>query len=359
MPTPQKLPPFHPSTVIREWENGQAFSIGDALTGVAVFGATGSGKTSGTGRHLAMGYLGSAAEMGGIVLCAKISEREQFLEWARDAGREEDVIVFDASGRWRFNFLEWESRRGGEGGLTINVVALLEEIITALEPHKAGSGGDNAFWEDALHQLLTQAVELVQLAGYELSLTNMRDIVRSAPLSREQARDVKWQEESACWFFLEKAQSAIAAGNDEDAAADYAECRAYWLEDFANLSEKTRSVITLMFTKLAQPFSARPLRKLFSADTNITPEATFDGKIIIVDLPTQSYRLAGRITTTSHPCGGRFQQWCRRSHGEWRPALVARCRARSFAIPLFVQGFVGLFGRMSFIVVRIPPVPVG
>ena len=37
---------------------------------------------------------------------------------------------------------------------------------------------------------------------------------------------------------------------------------------------------------------------------------------------------------------------------------AARCRARSFAIPLFVQGFVGLFGRMSFIVVRIPPVPV-
>jgi type IV secretory pathway TraG/TraD family ATPase VirD4 len=39
----------------------------------------------------------------------------------------------------------------------------------------------------------------------------------------------------------------------------------------------------------------RPLRQLFSSDTNIKPEDTFGGKIIIVDLPVQEYRLAGRI----------------------------------------------------------------
>jgi hypothetical protein len=44
---------------------------------------------------------------------------------------------------------------------------------------------------------------------------------------------------------------------------------------------------------VARPFLTRPLRRLFSADTNVTPEAAFDGKIIIVDLPVQVYRLAG------------------------------------------------------------------
>src|SRR5580704_12849204 len=123
-----ELPAYHPETVIREWENGEAFTVADATTGVCVFGATGSGKTSGTGHPLAVGYLGSAAEMGGIVLCAKISEREQFEQWAKEAGRERDVVVFDASGKHRFNFLDWESSRASQGGgLTINVVALLEE----------------------------------------------------------------------------------------------------------------------------------------------------------------------------------------------------------------------------------------
>ena len=319
------LPPFHPETVIREWQNGSRFTIADAETGVAVFGATGSGKTSGTGRHLALGYMGSDAEMGGIVLCAKATERAQFMQWAKEAGRERDVIVFDASGQWRFNFLEWEAGRSGEGGgLTINVVALLEEIITALEPQKSGGGDDSQFWEDALHQLLTQAVELVQLAGYELSLTNMRDIVRSAPLSREQAKDEAWRKESACWFFLGKAEEATATGND-DVKADYAECRAYWLDDFANLSGKTRSVITLMFTKLAQPFSARPLRRLFSTDTNVAPEMTFDGKIIIIDLPTQEFRLAGRIAAL-------VWKYC------WQVAVMRRAPAApgKYLRPVFV-----------------------
>ena len=37
------MPDFHPLTVIRNWGNGQAFRLTDALTGVCVFGATGSG----------------------------------------------------------------------------------------------------------------------------------------------------------------------------------------------------------------------------------------------------------------------------------------------------------------------------
>jgi len=63
------LPEFHPLTSVREWGNGQAFRLADALTGVAVFGATGSGKTSGIAKHLALGYL--ANDFGGLVLCAK------------------------------------------------------------------------------------------------------------------------------------------------------------------------------------------------------------------------------------------------------------------------------------------------
>jgi hypothetical protein len=68
------------------------------------------------------------------------------------------------------------------------------------------------------------------------------------------------------------------------------------LDDFANLSEKTRSIITLMFTKLAQPFTMQPLRKLHGKDTTLRPEDTFDGGIIIGAIPTQEYRLVGRIS---------------------------------------------------------------
>ena len=276
-------------------EDEPDYTIGDASCHLGGLGATGSGKTSGSGAFWAKGYLGSAAEMGMIILCAKLTEKDQWVRWAEETGRGKDVRVFDASGdRFRFSFLDWMSGFAAEGGgLTINVVALLEEIITALEPERGSGGGDNVFWEDALHQLLVADVELVQLAGYELSLPTLRDIVRSAPLSREQAADAKWREGSACWFFLEKARDRSESMNAES-QADYAECRAYWLDDFANLSEKTRSIIKLMFTKLAQPFSTRPLRKLFCTDTTLKTEDTFDGAVSIINLPTPEYRLVGR-----------------------------------------------------------------
>jgi hypothetical protein len=46
---------------------------------------------------------------------------------------------------------------------------------------------------------------------------------------------------------------------------------------------------------VARPFLTRPLRHLFCADTAVTPEATFDGKIILIDAPVQIFRLAGRM----------------------------------------------------------------
>ena len=63
---PEKLHPFHPMRVLQDWSAlspGAAFRIADAVTGVSVFGATGSGKTSGPAKHLASAYLsqGSAA----------------------------------------------------------------------------------------------------------------------------------------------------------------------------------------------------------------------------------------------------------------------------------------------------------
>jgi len=37
---PADLPDFHPMTVIRDWNNGEAFRIVNATSGVIAFGAT-------------------------------------------------------------------------------------------------------------------------------------------------------------------------------------------------------------------------------------------------------------------------------------------------------------------------------
>lgn len=289
------LPDFHPSTIVRDWREGEAFRIGDALTGVSVFGATGSGKTSGAAKHLAMGYL--AADFGGLVLCAKKEERRQWQEWAKAADRLEDLIIVDASANWRFNFLDYEATRSGEGaGLTINIVALLDEIAGAIAAgaSKAEGGGDNKFFQDALHHLNINLVDLPIFAGLPVTLPLLRSIVNTAPRSLEEAKSEAWQSESVCFAILGEAEKLVREQHPEN-LDDFEECKTYWLQEFPNLSEKTRSIITLSFSMLVRPFLTRPLRKLFAEDSNITPEAAFSGKIIIIDLPVQEFRLAGRL----------------------------------------------------------------
>ena len=112
-----------------------------------MFGATGSGKTSGPAKHLAYGYL--AAGFGGLVLCAKKEERRQWEQWAIETRRQSDLVIIEGDGKWRFNFLEWEAARPeAGGGLTINIVAILDEIAGAIASSAGssdGGQGDNKF----------------------------------------------------------------------------------------------------------------------------------------------------------------------------------------------------------------------
>ena len=194
--------------------------------------------------------------------------------------------------------MEWEASRPEEGGgLTINIVAILDEIASAVASGAGeadGGGGDNKFFDDALHHLNTNLVDLPIHAGLRVSLPLLRSIVNSAPQTIAQIADPQWQEKSVCWKVLAEANKATEKA-DAERRADFEDCQNYWLNEYPQLSEKCRSIITLMFSMLVRPLITRPLRKLFSTDTNIKPEDTFDGKIIIVDLPVQEFRLAGKI----------------------------------------------------------------
>lgn len=327
-----KLPDFHPLTVIREWGNGQAFRLADAQTGVAVFGATGSGKTSGVAKHLALGYL--AGDFGGLVLCAKKEERLQWQQWAKATGRENDLIIVNVGGQARFNFLDWEASRAGEGGgLTINIVALLDEIAGAIagSAGKDEGGGDSKFFNDALHHMNTNLVDLPIFAGLPVSLPLLRSIVTTAPTSIKDLDDPTWQQTSTCAAIIAEAERKLSKAGAE-IRDDFEECKNYWLREFPVLSEKTRSIIVLSFSMLVRPFITRPLRRLFSTDTTIKPEDTFHGKIIIVDLPVQEFRLAGRVANLAWKyC---FQVAVLRRmqppHGHLRPVFLWADEAQQF-----------------------------
>ena len=80
------------------------WTLRDACQGTQIMGGTGSGKTSGSGRAVALSFLRSG--YGGLVLCAKPGERQLWQRYAQETGRERSLIVFDGDGTRHFNFLD-------------------------------------------------------------------------------------------------------------------------------------------------------------------------------------------------------------------------------------------------------------
>jgi hypothetical protein len=267
-----------------------AWRIKDACEGVVIFGATGSGKTSGSGQLLAREYL--RAGFGGLVLCAKPDEPALWKRYAAAMGREADLVLFGTDPRWSFNFLEHESRRQGAGAsLTENLVNLFTEIAS-IGAGSAGGSTSDPFWERAMKSLVRNCVDLLAAAGVPITLHNMFDVVRSAPTSVEIIQSDEWRAGSSCWRHIQAAKKAVAGSGPK---IDFHEVTAYWLDHFPSLGERTRSSIVAMFITLAEALMRSKMRELFCSGTTVAPEDILAGKIVIIDLPVKEWGEVGRI----------------------------------------------------------------
>lgn len=272
------------------WSSYDVWTIRDALEGTLVTGATGSGKTSGSGRAIALAMLKSG--FGGLVLTAKPDERAVWESYCRETGRLNDLTVFGADGAQRFNFLDHELTRSGVGaGLTENLVHLFSTVLEIAERNSGGGGRDDeGYWRRSGRQLIRNGIELLALGTGRITAPDLYRVVISAPTSAAQARSAEWQARSFCFQCLAAAEKKPKSQRQQ---ADLEMVADYFLVEFPALSEKTRSVIVSGFTSMVDVLIRGVLRELFCTDTNLSPEAVTDGKVILVDLPVKEFGEVG------------------------------------------------------------------
>jgi len=272
------------------YSQSDPFTLGDAFEGVLIQGATGSGKSSGSGRALARSYL--AAGFGGLVLTAKPDERKLWESYCRATGRLKDLRVFSPSEPYRFNFLDYELHRDGAGaGLTENIVHLFCEVMQIAE-RQSGQGGreDEGYWRRANRQLLRNAIDLLVLAKGRVSVPELYRVVISAPTSLAQVSSDAWQRSSFCYQCLGEADSRILTADQQ---RDFEIVTDYLVVEWPALSEKTRSVVQSTFTSMLDVIHRGLLAKLFCKETNMTPEDIANGAIVVVDLPVKEFAEVG------------------------------------------------------------------
>lgn len=275
-----------------QWTGSEPFTLDMASKGVQVWGATGSGKSSGSGQLLAVNYLRHG--FGGLVLCAKTGEVETWRQYCRQAGRSNDLVVFNPKAPLRFNFLDYELQRPGAGaGLTENILQLFMTIAEIANGASGGGGRDDeGYWKRSLQQLVRNAIDLLVIAIGRVSVPELYKLVVSTATSHAQLDDPLWQKKSFCWQCL---QSGDAAPKQGYQAHDFGLVADYFLLEFPGLSEKTRSIIVSTFTSMIDVFNRGVLRELFCTTTNVTPDDALAGKIIVIDLPVKEYAEVGQF----------------------------------------------------------------
>lgn len=291
--------------LLRINKGNDLWTIGNAFEGTQIFGATGSGKTSGSGQHIAVSML--KAGFGGLVLTVKTDECELWKKYAKLAGREPPIVfgVPSAEHPYRFNFLEYE-RKANEASsdgnsLTDNLVSLFSAVIEVSSRSSGSQGNQDAYWKQTLKQLLRNAIDMLVYAGERLSFRAIYDVVTSA-LPQLQPRASKeyaaWLEESFCG----KCIKVLESTDDVDPAfQDIALVHTYWTREYPCLAPETRSIIVSYFTSMADPFLRGILRELFSStsgDMQLNPELTHEGRVIIIDLPVKQFNELGQFAQT-------------------------------------------------------------
>jgi hypothetical protein len=272
------------------WSPSDAFTLRNAVESVAIFGELGAAKTTGSAATILLKYL--ELGMGGLVACVKPGDRELIESYCRQTGREDSLIVVSPQNQWRCNLMRYAFKRPGVTGSRVEqMVSLLMTVVEAAErSERAAQGQGDKFWQRSLRQILRNGIEVCIAAAGEVSMKMLHDVITSAPRSHSEVHSKEWQAGSTCYQLIEEAETK---DKTERGQSDFELAARYFLREFPDMPNDTRGSILATYAVMADVLLRGHMADLFDGETNFVPDLTFDGAIIVLDLPVKVYGQAG------------------------------------------------------------------
>ncbi len=317
---------------------GNSWTTRDASTGLICFGMTGSGKSSGPLRSIAIRFL--ELGYGGIVFCAKPDECETWETYAKETNRSKDILKLSKE---TFSFLDYEFSRPAEegGGQVENVVAIFLEVVKITKDKKSG-GTNDEYWQNAIKQFLRNTISLLVLAREPVTLPNIKAAIDTALRSNEMAENLKeyyrkfgdfcetdclkvnreteeefdnalrefaesYRQEKGEALNKQVIETAQQYCNklmmksifyDNIHCPDFELAQNYFMIEFPQLDERTRSNTISSFTVLADSMLRGEFLRCFGSDSSslVMEDMYRKGKILIVDQDVKRHGMVGQMT---------------------------------------------------------------
>lgn len=270
------------SAPLLHFSDRDSWTVGDACQGTQIFGSTGCGKSTGPLAEICLAFLN--AGFGGIFLTAKPDDRRVYEGYCRRTGREADVMVFGPNEPLRYNPFDAELHRSDAGaGFNESIVSLLSTTVEISDRNQGqGDSEDSSYWKRSNLQLMRNSVDLLVMAKGRVSAPELYELVVSAAASEAQLNSEDWRRSSLCFQCLMEADCKAKTPQQR---RDYKLVLDFFWREWPKLSEKTRSVVLSTFTSMLDVLNRGIVRELMGGDTNVKPEMTQDGAVIIIDVP--------------------------------------------------------------------------
>lgn len=269
-----------------ELSPGDMLTIRDCVTGIQIFGASGSGKTSGSLSWIAQAMLRDGWGM--LVLTTKPGEAEQWIDWAARSGRSGDVLRIRPNDVHHLNFLDYLNRHPDPGAaIATNIGDLLMTLAQHARP-KASSSETSTFFAESASQMATQAIHLLRAADVTLTLAEISQVINGAPNHPLELRS----EEVEGLYVSQLLREAEQRGSPQLESL----CN-YWYGQFPNMNERTRGDVISTLTTVLYRFTEPPFADLFASTrgNSYIPELVDTGCVMILDCPVIRYQQAGRL----------------------------------------------------------------
>jgi hypothetical protein len=263
-------------------------TIRNAVEGILITGAPGSGKTTCSGKQLAYGLL-RTPNTGALILTAKAEETQNWIAYAKACGREKDLIIFNGESGHAFDPLHYEWTRPGRGAGDLESVIDFFSTLISIGKKESGHAHD-PFWERGNEQIMRNVIKLLDLAGERVSIANIDRVIKSLPTRPGEYEEEGWQKESYCAQLV----AAIRARKDTltpDQWSDLDFATQYIFNRWPGFDERPRSSLEMTWSGMADKFLFNPFNRLFcGGKCTFTPEmTTHQRKIVICDFPLLEY----------------------------------------------------------------------
>ena len=261
-PDPADLP-------VLKFNSKQSLTRRNLTESVLVIADVGTGKTT-LLRTISRAMLRD--RFGGLVLCVKLSQIEEFRSACAAEGRENDLIILTPGRGHAFNPLVGETN-------SAEAAALLVELAEVLAARTREGGDNDAFWRAQLGIIMRNLFALCRIAYGKYDLLLAAELFDGRANNLAELADPSWQQRSPLAAALNLARER--AGDREARLAVE-----YFTHAFPAHGDRLQGSLAATVCNVFDHLRRSPLRDLFTGESSFALDDLFDhGKVCVVGLP--------------------------------------------------------------------------